>query len=175
MGVRFVPILLQKVPTEKMLGEQIMTKYASVIRNEIREDLRKPTRTWKNKPSFKTVILKNPSEISVEVLINIDTRGGKQYLWLDEGTREHVIGLKDGFTKNGKKHLKIPKTFRSKTIPKTLTSRKGGYSEDAIFTADDVKTFTEARHFVDTVMSIWAKRIDIYGEKMMEEIFRTLS
>lgn len=170
MGVRLKPILIKTFPRDSSFAENEINKGLTEIVKGIREDLRKPTRTFsaENKPSFATKRIKTDTEIGVEVYLNGDTQGNQNYERLDEGTPAHEIPYKG-------KTLVFPQTFTAKTIPGTLTSQKGYKSDKKYFIRHSIHSpGILARNFVDTVSRLWDTKLDGAMDKAIAKIAKKL-
>ncbi len=170
MGIRLTPILIKTFSVNESFAVNEINKGLTEIVEGIREDLRKPTRTFskENKPSFATKRIRNDKEIGVEVYLNGNTQGNENYERLDDGTQSHDIPYKG-------KTLVFPETFTAKTIPGTLTSQKGSRSDKKIFVRHDVHVQgIMARNFVDTVSRLWDTKFDVTMDKVIDRIAKKL-
>jgi len=170
MGIRLTPILIKTFPRDESFAVNEINKGLTEIVDGVREDLRKPTRTFsaENKPSFATKRINTEKEIGVEVYLNGETQGNQNYERLDDGTASHDIPYKG-------KTLVFPQTFTAKTIPGTLTSQKGSKSENKYFIRHDIHVpGIRARNFVDTVSRLWDTKFDGAMDKAIEKIAKKL-
>lgn len=144
-------------------------KAARIAGNKLVNDLRKPTRTWEEKPQILSQKTFNSREITVEAFIDPSTPGGQHYLWLDEGTAEHEIeatGIKY-MNPALPRALVFHETFSPKTTPGTLSSSKGVKSGRLVHYKDKITTSIKARGFIKTVEEEWENWFFV---KTMEDV-----
>jgi len=139
------------------------------VGNSIREDLTKPTRTWEDKPNFKSTKSVAGGQLAIVIYLVGDTEADKHYLWLSDGVEGKDITAKP---KTGAKtgeiakvpRLKMRKTFTAKTIPGTLSSRRGsptgggGDPRDYNYPHTVHWTGIKARNWVETVATTWESK-----------------
>lgn len=165
--IKFTPILLKTYCTTISV-QQELAKTVSAVANGMREDLRKPTRTWEEKPSFATQRKVTSGEISVEVFLNGDTPGNQHYEMLDDGVPEHEVT-------SDEKHAKFPGTFDPKTIPGTLYSGKGSREgERFVSKGYPLVTGIKARGFSETVTKLWDTKFYDVALRVMSSIANSL-
>lgn len=130
---------------------------ARVAGNKLVNDLRKPTKTWNDKPRIHSKKTFNSREITIEALIDESTEGGKHYVMLDQGVADHEIeatGVKYE-RKDLPQALVFKEVFSPKTIPGTLSSHVGKRTGRDIFYRGKVIVGIRARGFIDTVSQEW--------------------
>jgi len=146
-----------------------LEKSMRTVGNSIREDLTKPTRTWEEKPNFRSTKVVADGQLSIVIYLAGDTEADKHYLWLNDGVEGKDITAKP---KSGAEtgeiakipRLKMRKTFSAKTIPGTLSSRRGsptgggGDPRDYNYPHTVHWTGIEARNFFDVVGNDWESK-----------------
>lgn len=110
--------------------------------------------TWDDKPTFQ---IQSPTPWSRTVGTNDGTYG-----MLNEGTRPHTISPKGGGV------LVFHTPFRSKTVPRSISSSSGSRGNAAVFTRRSVHhPGTEARAWDTTIAQKWDR---LFGEQMQRAI-----
>lgn len=166
MDIKFKPIYAENFDLKDIYNVNVQ-KVARKVGTEITKDFRKPTRTWEQKPTIRQEKIFSETAMDLTVYVDETNEAGLHYLWLDNGVPEHRIDL------TGDKKIRVfPGTFTSKTVPGTLTSRKGQRA-DLVFTRDkEMTAHTEARNWTEAMRKHW--EISFYYEmnKMFEQIAR---
>jgi len=137
------------------------------VGNSMREDLAKPTRTWEEKPNFKSKKSVSGTQLSITIYLVGDNDGDKHYLWLNDGVEGKEITAKPK-SEAGESakipRLKMRKTFTAKTIPGTLTFQRGsptgGGGDPREYNYPHTVQWTgiKARNFFDTVGNDWESK-----------------
>jgi hypothetical protein len=115
--------LVKGLKPKKLRIDKVRLNILNELRAEgriIKKEFEKTTTTWKGaKPTFKIAIGLTGQDAIVIVGPAGDTEGAQKWVWLDEGTKPHVIKAKNV------PNLKFRTNFTPKTKVKTFSSRKG--------------------------------------------------
>ena len=118
-------IVLKPIPAPHLDIDQIRLEMLNALRKEGKEDrkaLDKTTAAWSGrKPTFKTTSISLASgNASVTTEPKGDERGVQKWVWLNEGTRAHMV------PSTGVATMSFHPRYSAKTRPGRLSSRRGG-------------------------------------------------
>ena len=109
-----MPLLIKEIKPSKLKVDAIRLELLNEMRKvgtEVKKDFEKTTKTWKHKPKFvQSISLKPPGP---ELFVYTED---EIYMFVDEGTKPHLIfaGIYTG--KSNKKALAFPSKFGAKTL-----------------------------------------------------------
>jgi hypothetical protein len=110
---------------------------------DVKIDLEKPTKSWRNKPTFKVTQQKKSWKI---------TTRQKYYVWTDYGTRAHIIVPKKA------QMLVFPPNSRPKTRPGSLKGGPGARGTGRVWASRVRHPGTDARKFSEQAAQRSRKR-----------------
>lgn len=105
------------------------------VTDKAKSEFEKTTATWKKKPVFRGARASLNKEIS-KMWGNT-----QEWIWVNRGTKPHTI------TPKRAPALRFQSGFTSKTMPRKITSRRGGSSGPVVFAKSVRHPGTEARDF----------------------------
>lgn len=111
---------------------------------DMRRDFYKTVETWTDKPTFS--IEKRQRGYTV-------TTGSKVYLFVDVGTRAHMIR-----PKRAGGVLRFQAGYKAKTRPSFIGSRPGGPSGETLYRPEVHHPGTTGRRFTKVIHTKWQKR-----------------
>lgn len=111
------------------------------------KDLEATTRTWSGaKPSWKQTVSSSPGQIVLRIEATGSADGIQKWLWLDKGTKPHVIRAKNGGT------LAFPGGYQSKTRPGVFPSGSGGAFGDNVYAREVHHPGTDPRGWTEMLV-----------------------
>lgn len=118
-------------------------------------DLQVPTQTWSSKNKATFIIVKQPGKRIVHT-------SDKPYIFVDQGTKPHVIRAKNAKT------LAFQAHYSPKTSPRWIGSRAGGPSGPMVYTPEVHHPGTEPRLLSQTVAEKWQKELPIILQRSVD-------
>lgn len=140
----------------------IMSKMQRKTAPDLQRLFKQTTNGWQNPPAFLQRFTNSPSHVSTEVWPGQNSKGGKIYSLVNQGSPPHRIGPRKA------KMLVFQRNYRASTRPRVLSSRSYSRYGDIVRTA---QTFThpgfEAREFDAEIAAQYA---DTFAEDMQDAI-----
>lgn len=147
------------IPTKLLLDPKRM---ARAIDNALdgaalaaKVDLQVPTQTWRDENKATFTIDKQPGKRIVHT-------SDKPYIYVDQGTKPHVIRAKNA------KRLAFQAHYTPKTSPRWIGSRAGGPSGPMVYTPQVNHPGFEGRAFGETVAEKWQKELPIVLQRAID-------
>jgi hypothetical protein len=113
--------------------KKAVVKAANNFGQDVISDLNDIAREWEGeKPTFEVEVQANPLPQSIGLTVELSladpsSMGGRKFIYLDQGTKPHVIRAKPGKT------LAFQSGYTAKTVPGRLGSRRGGPSGKRVY------------------------------------------
>jgi hypothetical protein len=150
-------ILPKKLSVDPARMARAITNTLNATALAIQTDFKVTTQTWSNKPTFH---IDSPTPYTRTVSTHDDV-----YTMLNEGTRPHTVAPHG-------KVLVFNAPFRSKTVPRSISSKPGRTGSATVFTRNEVHhPGTEAREWDTTIAKKWDKQVgDIFQRAIDAEI-----
>lgn len=115
--------LVKGLKPKKLKVKQVRLNILNELRKEgrvVKKELEKTTATWKgDKPAFKIAIGLTGTDAIVLIGPAGNIEGAQKWVWLDEGTKAHIIRAKNA------PNLVFKTQFTAKTKVKTFSSGPG--------------------------------------------------
>lgn len=115
--------LVKGIKPKKLKAKQVRLNLLNALRAEgriVKKELEKTTASWKGaKPTFTFAIGLDGTDAIVLIGPAGSTEGAQKWVWLDEGTRPHIIQARNA------PNLVFQTTFTPKTKVKTFSSGPG--------------------------------------------------
>lgn len=115
---------------------------------DVKKDLDKTVKTWRNKPTFTIKVARGKSRLGVTVTTN-----DKVYSYVDQGTKPHPIRPKKASV------LRFRTGYVAKTKPGRLISRGGGAKGETVFAKEVLHPGSKPRNFTKLVARRGQKRV----------------
>lgn len=157
MAITLKP-LLPKPINDKAIRAELEKEIRAYGPNLVRS-YEQTTAGWKGeKPKFQPRVRVTPMELSVTIAL-IGEKGRQKWIYLDEGTRPHVIRPKNA------KVLRFPANHRPGSFPNMLISLSGSRSGPDVFAKEVHHPGTKPRN--------WTAQIRKIHERMFQQLMET--
>lgn len=127
---------------------KVLREIEKTMRKEVADDFKrdfgKTVRTWEEKPKFRSVFFKHPNQYVLKVYPTGEF--ADKYMWVDQGTRPHLI-----IPKSPNTSLKFRSEFKPKTRPGFVGSSAGGKTGPYVYPKVVRHPGIEPREFSKTI------------------------
>lgn len=142
--------LAKGIKPQKLRVDKVRLNLLNALRAEgkiVKKEFEKTTRTWKGeKPTFKILISLTSGNATVLVGPGGSTKGAQKWVWLDEGTKSHIIQAKNA------PNLVFRTRFTPKTKVGSFSSRSGSINPPWRATSKVNHPGIEAREWTITIV-----------------------
>lgn len=139
-------IIPKKLSVDPAKMARAITNTLNSVALDMQTDFRVTTQTWRDKPTF---AIASPTPYT-----RIVGTDDSVYTMLNEGTRAHLIRPRAG----GVLVFRTP--FRSKTVPRSISSGPGGTGAQQVITPKPVRhPGTQAREWDTVIAQKWDKKV----------------
>lgn len=133
-------VKFKTIKPAKLLATAFTTDMRAALKRvgtTAKADFDRTTRTWNNRPTFAKDFSESATEMKVEVYTD-----SQVYFWVNDGTSQHRI-----FPRSINGLLYYRGRFKSKTIPRRISSRSGGKYGDYVYRSSVMHPGFAAREF----------------------------
>lgn len=142
--------LAKSIKPKKLRVDKVRLRILNELRAEgrvVKKEFEKTTTTWKGaKPTFEIAIGLTGQDAIVIIGPGGNTEGAQKWVWLDEGTKPHIIKAKNV------PNLRFKTNFTAKTKVKTFSSSAGSSNPPWRATKQVKHPGIEAREWSETIV-----------------------